>query len=369
MWRFPEHVPGQDYSKSALRNCVAIADDGSTYACIGSRLYCLSVEKDKPRIRWQYETGSHIPGCPVLGADGRVRVHSSDGCLHGVDASGAAAWAPLDVREPLGWANPLVDSNGNTWICNYAGGLSRVTAQGITHKMPFFRSRQKFDSTGLIRKGTLHVGAEDAFVYAIDLTGNRGRNVWDHLAGRGQTEWFINSAPAWHPQDLLIVAGRDEFLYAFEEDGATRWKLHIRGQMLASPVVSEGGDVLVGVSLLQRGRDDAGKLVCVDPDTRKVKWEYEAQGPVESTPVIGADGVAYFGDNAGWIHAVALNGQRRWICQVGVPVRSAGAILGSGRVNFGLDDGTIVTLACSSESLARGGWPKFLGSRCHFFRE
>ena len=31
-------------------------------------------------------------------------------------------------------------------------------------------------------------------------------------------------------------------------------------------------------------------------------------------------------------------------------------------VVFGLDDGTLVGLACSSEGLASKGWPKYMGS-------
>jgi outer membrane protein assembly factor BamB len=332
------------------------------YAAIGPKLYALTERDGALTTLWQYVTAGHIPGSPAVGPDGRVRVHSSDGMLHCVTAEGEAAHAPVPVDEPLGWASPVVDSKSNTWICLYNGGLLRIDPRGVRPPAPFFRTRQKFDSTPLIRGDMLYVGAEDGFVYAIDLNASRGRNQWDPLTGAGKTEWFINSSPALSPQPALIVAGRDEFLYAFDFDGKILWKLHLRGQMLGSPVVTRDGDVLVGISLIRRGQAGQGKLVCVDGRAQRVRWEAPADGAVESTPVIGDDGVAYFGDNSGAVHAIDSTGRSAWKSNVGSAVRSAGTIASPGRLVFGTDSGTLVGLNCESKALAAAGWPKYMGT-------
>ena len=360
-WRFPVQIPGQDYSAVALRNCVAVEGE-RMYAAIGSKLYALQERDGALAVVWQYVVGGHIPGSPAIGGDGRVRIHSSDGKLHCVTAEGEAAHPPVAIEEPLGWASPVVDRQQNTWVCLYNGGLLRIDQRGIRSPTPFFRTRQKFDSTPLIRGELLYVGAEDGFVYAIDLSASRGRNQWDPLAGAGKTEWFINSSPALSPQPALIVAGRDEFLYAFDFSGAVLWKLHLRGQMLGSPVVTRDGDVLVGLSLIRRGQTGQGKLLCIDSRTPRVRWEYAADGAVESTPVIGDDGLIYFGDNAGTIHAVEPSGKKAWSSQTGSAIRSAGTILNPGRVIFGADNGTLVGLNCTSKSVAADGWPKYMGT-------
>ena len=297
-----------------------------------------------------------------MGNDGRIRVHSSDGRLHCVTDSGEAAFSPVEVGEPLGWASPVVDRDNNTLVCAYGGGLLKIDPSGGRRGTPFFRSRQKFDCTGSVRDGVFYVGAEDGFIYAIRLEGSRGKNLWDHTAGRGKTDWFINSAPAQGPDGVLIVAGRDEYLYALGTDGARLWRLHLRGQMLASPVVDAGGDVYVGVSLEKLGRHGSGKLICINGESQRVRWEYHARASIESTPVIGSDGIIYFGDNAGTIHAVAPDGQTVWREDVGSPVRSAGAIAPERHLVFGTDDGSLVTLVCSSESVAPDGWPKYMGT-------
>ncbi len=360
MWRWPERLPGQDDSYLPLRNCPALGSEKQIYAAIGRHLVALAEQQDQVQLVWKYATGGHIPGSPALGADLLIRVHAGDGRLHFVTQDGQSAWPAVPVGEPLGWASPLVDAAGNTWICAYAGGLVRVDGRAGGSGAPYFRSRQRFDCTGLVERGVCYVGGEDGFVRAIDVAGGKGKNRWRTSDDRGKTEWFVNSAPARSPAGPLIVAGRDEFLYAFGDEGQLIARLHIRGQMLGAPVIDSSGDVYVGVSLLERGREPRGKLVCASHDLAQVRWEYPADGAVESTAVLGDDGLVYFGDNAGMIHAVRSDGRGAWKEPVGAAVRSAGCISAGGRIVFGLDDGSLVALASTARGLASGGWPKYL---------
>ena len=359
-WRYPPAIPGQEAACGALRNCPAVDSAGRLIVALGPRVVALVEENSDLRTVWQYETRGSIPGSPVIGPDQQVRVHSSDGRLHILDATGQAACPPVTVGEPLGWAAPLVDTQNNCWISAYRGGLLRVDAAGSTGRQPYFRSRHRFDSTGLIRDGVCYLGGEDGFVHAIKTLGTRAQHAWPRSDAAGKTEWFINSALAWGTNNTLIVAGRDEFLYGFDSAGQQLWKLHVRGQMLGAPVVDAGGDIYVGVSLLERGHAPRGKLECVAADGRHVRWEYAADGPVESTPVLGSDGVVYFGDNAGTVHAVTSDGRAAWKEPVGAAVRSAATLVAAGRLVFGLDDGSLVGMQCGSPALASGGWPKYL---------
>jgi len=328
--------------------------------CLGRRLVAFTEHEEEPRELWDYPTRGHIPGSAIVGRDGNIRVHSGDGMLHSIKPDGQQAFA-AKVGQPLGWASPLVDNDEHTLISAYSGGILKIDANGGRPNQPFFRSRQKFDSTGVIHQGVLYIGAEDAFVYAIRLAGSRGRNEWNQDKHHGKTEWFINTAIAFH-DGLFVVAGRDEYLYAFDDKGQQIWRVHLRGQMLGSPVIDGEGNIYVGVSLEKRGEESHGTLVCVKGASHAVSWEYDAGAAIESTPVIGDDGMLYFGDNDGVIHAINLDGQRQWTQHVGSPVRSAGTITPSKRVLFGTDRGCLVALACSSSGLAKGGWPKFLGS-------
>ncbi len=332
------------------------------FAALGQKLVGIVEEEGEIRTLWEYEVQGQIPGSPVLGEDGNLRVHSGDGRLHCVSRSGEEVFRPAKVGEPLGWASPVVDGDGATWVCAFTGGLLKVEPDGTCRREPFFRTRQKLDSTGFVHQRVFYVGAEDGFVYAVSLEGRKGRNLFKHAAGQGKTEWFINSSPAMSPDSTLVVAGRDEYLYGFALDGKPLWKLHIRGQMLASPVVDASGDVYVGVTLDKMGKPVLGKLLCINGRTHRVRWEYPARASVESTPVIGNDDVIYFGDNSGTIHAVGTDGRGLYAVEVGSPVRSAGTIPAANRLVFGLDNGTLVALACSSKALAGDAWPKYMGA-------
>jgi outer membrane protein assembly factor BamB len=361
VWAYPAEPPYEDQSR-ALRTAPAVDAAGTIFVHVQGRLVALVEEQLKPRVVWEYVTGSHVPGPIVIAPDGTIRLHCSDGFLHCLTSAGKQRWSPALVGQPLGWAAPAVDAAGNTWICAYDGGLIKVDAEGKLPAPRYFHARPRFDSTGIVHEGAFYVGSEDGYLFAIDLRGPRGRSLWDHTVEQGHTGWFVNTALALGADKTLVVAAGDEHLYGFTLNGRTLWRAKMPGAMPGSPVVDAQGHVYVGVSLAERGQSPRGLLVAVDGNSHKVRWEYPAAGPVESTPVIGDDGLLYFGDNAGTIHALDFRGQLQWTARVEAPVRSAGTILAPQRLAFGLDNETLVVLRCSSAGLAASGWPKIAGN-------
>jgi len=342
-----------------MRNAPAVDAAGRIFLHAGDRLVALEEENQRAKICWEYVTGCRAPGPVTVAPDGAVRLHCGDGCLHCLTSAGKQVWAPANVGEPLGHAAPLVDQDGNTWVCAYAGGLIKIAADGRVQKpRPYFRARQKLDAGGVIHQGVLYVGSVEGYVFAIQLGAEKGINLWNHAAEQGQTGWYIHCTPALSDDGILVVAGRDETLYGFHLDGNLAWKTPMPGQMLDSPVLDKFAHVYVGISQSQRGQQARGALVCIDGNSHKIRWEYKAAGAVESTPAIGNDDLLYFGDNAGLIHAIDLRGAAQWTAQLEAPVRSAGTILAPQRLAFGLDNETLVVLKCSSQSLASAGWPK-----------
>ncbi|MFH1921108.1 MAG: PQQ-binding-like beta-propeller repeat protein [Planctomycetota bacterium] len=358
VWAYPEEPP-YNVDAKPMKNAPAVDSEGRILFCTQGRLVALEDQGEgPPRIVWEYVTGSHVPGPVVVAPDGNILLHLADGFLHCVSPVGKQVWAPAHVGEALGWAAPVCDARGNTYVSDYDGGLIRVDAKGKKAQRPYFRSRRKFDSAGVIHNGVLYIGAEDGYVFAIELGPERGKNVWDHAAEQGYTGGYLNSSPAVTGDGVLVVAARDETLFGFASSGAAVWAAKMPGMMLASPVIDPHGHIYVGVTQAQRGQEPRGLLACVDGNSHKIRWQYQAAGPVESTPVVGDDETVYFGDDSGTIHAVDTRGNAKWTAKVEAAVRSAGAILAPERLAFGLDDDTLVVLRCSSQALAPGGWPK-----------
>ena len=346
VWAWPAEPPYADEAVP-LRAAPVVDAAGRIYLHVGGRLVALQEEQGQARLVWEYVTGSHAPGAVALAPDGSLRVHTVDGFLHGLLSSGKQAWAPALVGEPLGWAAPLVDAAGNTYVCAYDGGLIRVDAQGRMAADRWLRSRQRFDTTGLIHEGVLYVGSEDGYVFAVDLA-ERGVNRWNQAAEQGYTGWFLNAALVLHEGREVVAAAGDEHLYAFALDGSLAWKTKVPGQMQGSPVADRYGHLYVGVSQALRGEKPTGRLVSVDANSHRIRWEYACADAVESTPVVGDDDLVYFGDNSGTVHAVDSRGQAAWTAKVESPVRSRGAIIAAQRLAVGLDNGTLVVLRCTA---------------------
>lgn len=360
VWAYPTEPPYDDEARP-MRHAPVVDASGQIYLCRQRRLVALVEAEEKPQVVWEYVVGTHVPGPVVLAPDGTLRLHAADGHLHAITAAGKQAFAPVHVGKPLGWAAPLVDSSGSTWISAYDGGLIRVTAEGKVAEQRFFRSRQKLDSAGVVLDGVLYIGSEDGSLLAIPLAADRGVNRWNQAIDQGYTGGCLNSSPGVSDTGgELVVAARNGTLFGFTPAGATAWTTTLPGPLLASPVIDRHGNVYVGVSQFPRGQKGRGFLVSVDGNSHQIRWQYEAAGPMESTPAIGDDDLLYFGDNAGMIHAVDFHGNAVWTAQVEAPVRSAVTILAPERVAFGLDDDTLVVLRCASQGLSPQGWPKHL---------
>lgn len=295
---------------------------------------------------------------PVLGPDGNLRIHASDGRLYSVSPNGEETNTPVIVGVPSGWSTPTIDRDGMVWLQLSQGGLTKVAPNGTLPRKPFFRTNRRLDCTGILIDGVFYVGSETGCVMAIDLSNEQGANRWEN-DDRVRTGWCINSAFALF-RSTLIVSSRDDILYGFSTDGDRLWEIAMPGQMIGSPVVDCDGNIFIGLGVHRRG-GNVGMLVCVDGRTHRIRWKTPTPAPVESTPVIGEDRTIYFGDNDGNLLGLDIHGSVCWSDKVDTAVRSPGILFDNGRLAFGLDDGSFAVFTCPSPTMSPNGWPKFRG--------
>ena len=134
---------------------------------------------------------------------------------------------------------------------------------------------------------------------------------------------------------VLYVGTMDGNLYAFDlETGAELW---------AEPFDADGaiadlayiGDGTLFVPTL------GGEVWLVDAESGQARGEaFQAEGWVWTTPAI-RDGVAYFGDFEGFVHAMDLaTGRVRWVYEAGEKVKAQGVII-DGTLIVGDEGGTV----------------------------
>ncbi len=177
--------------------------------------------------------------------------------------------------------------------------------------------------------GTIYVGSNDGYLYAINPNGTEEWSV--HLDGGD-----VESSPA-IGEDGTIYVGlsyhlHDECLIAVDaETGDIEWRADTGSGVISSPVIGEDGTIYVAST-------NNAMLWAFDSDGDE-EWSYEATGRVESSPAIGEDGTIYFGSWGGNLYAVDSDGDEEWVFESDedeVRIDSSPAIGEDGTIYVGL---------------------------------
>lgn len=171
--------------------------------------------------------------------------------------------------------------------------------------------------------GTVYVGSDDGYLYAVDP--ETGVERWRFPAVEP-----VRSSPAVGP-DGSIYFGAGVNLYGLSPAGAMKWALTMGDAVYSSPALGADGRVLyVGAG------DNA--LYAVNA-TGTVKWRFQAGNKIVSSPAIGHDGlepVVYVGSLDRHVYALAAdNGALKWKFQTNAEVYGSPAVGSDGTIYVG----------------------------------
>lgn len=110
----------------------------------------------------------------------------------------------------------------------------------------------------------------------------------------------IDGAPGIGFNNDIYLGTSSDTLYTFTVDGALKWKFPTKGPIRSSPMVGNNEDVFV-VS------EDGRLYGLTNQGERLWGWAtaYNSGSLLRSSPTLGVDGVIYFGDSDGRVHAVS----------------------------------------------------------------
>ncbi len=161
----------------------------------------------------------------------------------------------------------------------------------------------------------LFVGSSSGFVYAFDVRACMSKSAcsptWTSapIANAIKHPPFTFSSPAVQSNRVIVAAsvGPQAQIVAFDATtGKISWVYSelFFGWDGSSPAVYNGV-VYVGVTGYDaNGHYGAHYLYALDANNGNLKWRYTADGAILSSPAISADGLVYFGTQAGSVYGI-----------------------------------------------------------------
>jgi outer membrane protein assembly factor BamB len=188
-------------------------------------------------------------------------------------------------------------------------------------------SASNYSSPAIGPDGTIYVGSQDDYLYAVNSDGT--------LKWRLQTGGVVRSSPAIGADGTIYVGSYDNRLYAINPDGTLKWYYMTGGDVPSSPAIAADGTIIFGSS--------DKKIYALNPDST-LKWVYLTTGEVYSSPSIAPDGTIYCGSNDDYVYALTSNGALKWRFETTRDIEGSPAIGTDGTVYVGSRDGFLYAI-------------------------
>ncbi|MBD3286487.1 PQQ-binding-like beta-propeller repeat protein, partial [candidate division WOR-3 bacterium] len=302
--------------------------------------YFINARK-RPVIIWEYKADGKTQTCPVTDKDGNIYFVAADNYLYSVNSSGLRRWR-YSIANNMKESSPVLSEdgliyfgsddtaftltpNGNIeWSFEVDGKIATspvIDKEGmpiyIANKVliplsaDIFSSKwmrvkiYAFDSTdqpvliyevnGKVKTpsaighdGILYFVTAKGHLFAVRADSTNARMLWKYpedttMSGEVLTALVVD-------EKGIIYFGTDEnYIYAVGEDGRLRWRYEAQDRITSSPVIDADGTVYFGC------RDKhLYALTPVGDSAVEPEWIFPTGGYVESTPAIGTDGIVYF---------------------------------------------------------------------------
>jgi eukaryotic-like serine/threonine-protein kinase len=304
--------------------------------------------KEKPIIKWKFETGNSFFSSPVA-KENTIYIGGNDSILHAIEInSGKEKW---NFRTG-GQIRSNVCINSDFLYLN--GGDGFIYALNINSGKLLWKFKTKgeqkydfadyFHSTPVIMNGVLYFGSGDNNLYAINA--KSGTLVWDFKSGgiihttpaidnnkiffgsfdgyvyalnlkNGQLIWkFKTVGHRYFPKGevqgsptafnhLIFIGARDYNVYAIDQEkGYCHWnKAFTRGWGLNNNIHD---------SILYIGSADERKLISVNPANGNENWNVNMEFLVFGNNAY-TDSMLYVGTTIGKLHGISLKtGSKIW---------------------------------------------------------
>jgi len=245
----------------------------------------------------------------------------------------------MDPNPPTNHPWPMFHGNPrHTGLSPYGENIDKPVL-----KWKFKTDGEIYSSPAIGSDGTIYVGSNDGYLYAINPDGT--------LKWKFETDDEVCSSPAIGSDGTIYVCSSKivfpspyrDYLYAINPDGTLKWKFETDDDMaeFSSPAIGSDGTIYVG--------SIDGYLYAINPDGT-LKWKFETgyRGTWTSTsPAIGSDGTVYYVGSKDFLYAINSDGTLKWKFSIYYTEYSSPAIDSDGTIYVGSNDGYLYAIGKS----------------------
>jgi len=336
-------------SRDGIVSSAAIADDGTIYFGVG---WNTSLVKDpyvyalypNGTIKWRFKANDGFFSSPALGPDNTIYICSLDGYLFAIKDEGTCG--ELLWKRHLGYSfnlcSPAVGPDGFIHVGSPSFKYFLVNPDG-TIEWDYKTDWCIISSPAIDDDGTVYIGSKDHFLYAFSADQHKVK--WKFQTGTFFDGHCVDSSPAIGP-DGTIYVGTDPYgaagqtpipvttnFWAINPDGSLKWVFETEDGVESSPAIGPDGTVYVGSY-------DGYLYAIKDTGTEGVlQWKFKTNGAVDGSPTIDADGVIYVGSRDATLYALYPNGTLKWTFQAEDGFESSPSLDNNGYLYIGSFDG------------------------------
>ena len=309
-----------------------------------------------PELSWKYKTEDGIVSSAAIHLDGTIYVGAGfnkfdlkDRYLYAFNSDGSLKWK-FDGSHGF-FSSPAIGPDDSIYCVSNGDFLYSLEDVG-THANLNWKTRLEYffglSSPAVGYDGTIHVGCPSYNYFQVNPDGTI---KWSY-----KTDWCIISSPAIDEYGTVYIGSKDHNLYAFSEnEKKLKWKFSVGtfydGHLVdSSPTIGNDGTIYFGTDQYGAMGQDPIQVTtnfwAVNPNGT-LKWVFDTEDGVESSPAIGPDDTIYFGSYDGYLYSVKddINqGVLNWKYKTNDSIDGSPIVDGDGIIYFASRDSYLYAL-------------------------
>jgi outer membrane protein assembly factor BamB len=332
-----------------IASSAAIHSDGTIYVGVGFDKFNLSdpnlyAFNPNGTLKWKFDGKHGFFSSPSIASDGTIYCVSNGDFLFSLKDSSTHAdlnWK-LRLEYFFGMCSPTIGNDGTIHVGSPSYYYFQINPDG-TVKWRYKTEWCIISSPAIDDYGTVYIGSKDHNLYAFDESEQKLK--WKYPTGKFYDGHLIDSSPAigengtiYFGTDPYGAFGQDPIqvetnFWAVNPNGTLKWIFETEDGVESSPATSEDGTIYFGSydTYLYSIKDTSDKPI--------LNWKYKTDGPIDGSPIIDGDGTIYFASRDSYLYALYPNGTLKWKFKADDGFESSPAIDSKGFLYIGSFDG------------------------------